>query len=221
MSIPARRSLDRALDQLKNDLLMMGGLVAQALQRALECLQSGDPALAQQIVDGDREINRVRFRIEEECLTLIATQQPAASDLRFVMSGINIAGDLERMGDHAAGIGKTVVRMHDEPHVDPIPAFLRMGAVCQSMLQASLEAFRAESVELARGLADQDDEVDRLYNDVLNEMIALMVKYPDDVATATHMLWCAHNLERFGDRATNIGERVIFMTTGSMKELNV
>jgi phosphate transport system protein len=221
MSGQSRSLLDHELDELQHDLLSIGDLVTAAVDRAMTALQRNDPALAREVIEGDRQINTLRYRIEEECLALIATQQPAASDLRRVLAGINMAGDLERMGDHAAGIAKTVLRMQDEPRVEPSAGLLRMADICRVMLQQSLESFRSANVELAQQVAALDDELDRLYNSVLNELLGLMLEHPRHITAATYLLWCAHNLERLGDRTTNIIERVIFMRTGSMKELNV
>ncbi len=222
MSSQSRRSmLDQELGELQHDLLSVGELVGTALDRALAALQGRDTALAQQVVDGDQQINTLRYRIEEECLTLIATQQPAASDLRRVLAGINIAGDLERMGDHAAGIAKTVLRMQEEPRAEIPGGMARMADVCRAMLQQCLESYRTSNVEVAPRVAALDDELDGLYNAVLDDVLAYMLEHPKLVTASTYLLWCAHNLERFGDRATNIIERVIFMMTGSMKELNI
>jgi phosphate transport system protein len=124
------------------------------------------------------------------------------------------------MGDHAAGIAKTVLRLQDEPPLDPPAGLFRMAEVCRGMLQQGLESYRTWNVELAQQVAAFDDELDRLYNAVLNELLGLMLERPQHITHATYLLWCAHNLERMGDRTTNLIERVIFMQTGSMKELN-
>jgi phosphate transport system protein len=220
MAGAGRHTLDRELAGLQADLLKLGELVVAALERALSCLESGDHALARQVVDDDRRVNALRFHIEEECLALIATQQPTASDLRRVLTGINLAGDLERMGDYAAGIAKTVLRIPPGEHVAPHPGLLDMGRLCRAMLRASLDAFANADTELARQVAAEDDALDAVYEGVRGELLAYMVEHPERVTTATYALWCAHNLERLGDRATNIGERVIFMLTGTMQELN-
>lgn len=221
MSGQPRSLLDHELNELQLDLLTVGDLVTTAIDRAMTALQRNDAALARDVIDGDRQINTLRYRIEEECLALIATQQPAASDLRRVLGGINMAGDLERMGDHAAGIAKTVLRLQDGPALEPPAGLFRMAEICRRMLQQSLESYRTSNIELAQRVAALDDELDQLYNSVLNELLGLMLEHPQQITHATYLLWCAHNLERLGDRATNIIERVIFTRTGSMKELNI
>ena len=221
MGSVSRRTLDHELAELRNDLLDMGGLVLAALDSAVDALKRRDAEQAKAVVDGDRKINSLRFRIEEECLMLIATQQPTASDLRRVLAGINMAGDLERMGEHTAGIAKTVLRMREEPEMELPSGLPNMVGVGREMLQQSLQAYRDADPELARLVADRDDELDHLYNATLDVLLAYMVEHPRQITATTYLLWAAHNLERLGDRATNIAERVIFMTTGSMKELNV
>jgi phosphate transport system protein len=220
MSTSSRRTLDRELDEIHQDLLKLGELVVSAIERAIGCLQTGNADLARQVVDEDRRVNALRFHVEEECLATIATQQPTATDLRRVLTGITLAGDLERMGDYAAGIAKTVLRMPGAHAGQPQDEILQMAAVCTAMVRQSLLAIEHEDPELARQVAERDDEVDRLYNHARANLLAYMLENPEQITWATYLLWCAHNLERLGDRATNIGERVIFMTTGTMKELN-
>jgi len=201
----------------------MSRLLDEAIDRSMLALRQQDLDLARQIIADDTAINDLRFTVEEECLALIATQQPAASDLRAVIAAMNFVNDMERMADHATGIAKTVLRLGDEPPVKPLVDIPRMADFARQMLRQSIDAFLARDVEAARAIALQDDEIDRLYKAIFDELIQIMIKDQDPaiVTRATYLLWCAHSLERIGDRATNIAERVIFMTTGTMKELNV
>jgi phosphate transport system protein len=217
----ARSVLDQKYVEIRDDLLRIGQLVDTAIDRALTALRHHDQALARQIIADDVVINDLRFKVEEACLTLIATQQPAASDLRAVMAAMNLATDLERMADHATGIAKTVIRMGDEPLVQPLVDIPKMADYARGMLRRSLDAFLARDAEAARAIAMEDDEVDHLYKAIFDELIQIMIKDPSTITRSTYLLWCAHNLERIGDRVTNIAERVIFMTTGTMKELNI
>lgn len=223
MSVPPqpRSAFDREYGVVRDNLLRLGELVDRAIGRAIDALQGRDVRLARQVIADDAHINDLRFLIEEECLALIATQQPAASDLRSVIAAMNIVNDMERMADHATGIAKTVVRMGDQPLLKPLLDIPRMADMARAMLRDSLQAFLARDPDGARRIAQQDDEVDHLYKAVFDEVIQLMVKDPDSIARGTYLLWTAHNLERIGDRVTNVAERVIFMTTGNMKELNV
>ena len=215
-----RSSLDRELRAIEDDMLRMGELVNEAIQGSLRALAERDRGLAQQVVDGDAVINRLRFDIEEACLALMATQQPAASDLRTVVAAMNVVGDLERMGDHAAGNARIVMRMGDEPLLKPLIDIPRMADVCRSMIRDSLQAFVRRDGERARQIAAMDDQIDGLYQQVFRELLSFMVEDPQTTSRALFLLFAAHNLERIGDRATNIAERVLFMTSGVMRELN-
>jgi phosphate transport system protein len=128
---------------------------------------------------------------------------------------------MERMADHAAGIAKTVLRMGDQPLLKPLIDIPKMAELGRQMLRASVEALLARDADRARAVAARDDEMDELYFAVFDELVEIMAHKPDTVERATYLLWCAHNLERIGDRVTNIAERAVFITTGAMKELNI
>ncbi len=215
-----RTLYDREFSRVREDILRLGGMVRQAIERALESLRERDRLLAKQIIDEDAAINELRFQVEEACLALIATQQPAAGDLRAVVAAMNIVVDMERMADHAAGIAKTVIRMGDEPLLKPLIDIPKMAQVSNEMLADCLKAFVARDAAMAKKTAGRDNEIDGLYKAVFDELIEIMARDPTTVERGTYLLWCAHNLERIGDRVTNIAERIVFMTTGDMKELN-
>lgn len=215
-----RSSLDRELQAIQDDMLRMGEMVIEAIQSSLRALAERDRALAQQVVDGDAKVNRLRFDIEEACLALMATQQPAAGDLRAVVAAMNIVVDLERMGDHAAGIGRVVLRMGDEPLLKPLIDMPRMAEICRRMLRQALQAYLARDAEGALAIARQDDTVDGLYQQIFRELLTFMIEDPRTTTRALSLLFSAHNLERIGDRVTNIVERIVFMTSGEMREVN-
>ena len=216
-----RTAYDREYAVIQDDLLRMSKMVDQAIARALESLQNRDQSLAKQVIEEDEAINTLRFKIEEACLALIATQQPAAHDLRAVIAAMSIVIDMERMADHAAGIAKTVIRMGDEPLLKPLIDIPLMVQLARDMLSGSLRAFVEQDAESARSIASKDDEMDILYRAIFDELVEIMAHKPDSVERATYLLWCAHNSERIGDRVTNIAERVVFVSTGDMRELNV
>jgi len=221
MSSGLRAALDRGLNQIEENLLRMREMIDRALTRSLKSLADRDLALAREIIDEDELINKIRYDIEEACLALIATQQPTASDLRMIMAIMSVVVDLERMGDYAAGISKTVIRMGDEPLLKPLIDIPKMVELARQMLRASVQALLDQDVPRAREVAARDDEMDDLYQAIFDELVEIMAHQPDSVHRATYLLWCAHNLERIGDRVTNIAERVVFVSTGDFKDLNI
>lgn len=221
MASGLRAAFDQGLQEIEEDLLRMRELIDQALIQSLESLAQRNRDLAQQVIHNDERVNKLRFHIEEACLALIATQQPAASDLRRVVAIMNVVVDMERMGDHAAGIAKTVLRMGDEPLLKPLIDLPKMVELGRFMLRAIVEALLDIDVDRAKEIAARDDEMDHLYQAIFDELVEIMARKPESVQRATYLLWCAHNLERIGDRVTNIAERVVFVSTGAVKELNV
>ena len=215
-----RETFEEQLKGLQDDLLAMGSLVDRAIERSIQALADHDVKLAQEIIDDDALINQAQRGIEEKCLVLIATQQPMASDLRVIASVSSIATELERMGDHAEGIGKITLMLADQPLLKPLIDIPRMAERGRSMLRQQLEAFVHRDVEMARNSATSDEEVDALYDQIYRELLVFMMSDPRTISRATHLLWVAHNLERIADRTTNIGERVVFLVTGEVEELN-
>jgi len=216
-----RRTLDREENQIKDDILRLGSLVETAIERAVTALKQRDGALAQQIIDEDQVINQLRFQIEEECLTVIATQQPAASDLRATIAATHVAVELERMADHATGIANITLRMLDQPLLKPLIDVPLMANIAREMIRGALDAFIRHDAELARQVAMRDDEVDALYQQVFRELLTYMLEDPKNISRATYLLWVAHNIERIADRATNLCERAIFISTGQLADLDV
>jgi phosphate transport system protein len=214
-----RSAFDQELQDLRDNVLRLGSMVDTAIGRSIRTLKERDQALAQQVVSEDADINQLRFKIEEDCLGLIARQQPAARDLRFIVAAMNIILELERMGDHAAGIATIVLRMGDEPLLKPLIDLPRMAQISQEMLRASLDAFMAEGAQEAMRITERDEEVDQLYNQIFRELITFMIEDPRTVTRAMYLIFCAHNVERIADRVTNICERVAFLATGRMEEI--
>jgi phosphate transport system protein len=196
-------------------------MVEKAIQRSVYALKTRDLKLAQDVIDDDFKINQQRFGIEDQCLLLIAKQQPLASDLRIIAAVLNIITDLERMGDHAEGIAKVTIMIGDEPPLKPLVDIPRMDEMGRSMLRRSMDAFVKRDAETALAIGEEDDLIDQLYEQIYRELLTFMMADPGTINRATHLLWVAHNLERIADRVTNICERVIFLVTGKMDEINV
>jgi len=216
-----RQEFHQKLDSLKDDLARLADRVGEAVGRAMEALEQGDLDLAQQVIHDDGEINRHRYYIEEHSTTLIATQQPAAVDLRTIVAAMYVATNLERIGDYAVGIARLALRLAEagEGGAVPLPPqFPRMAQIGREMLSASMEALAKRDPEAARAVAHRDDEVDELNQQIYRQLLQEMIKRPDDIRRPTFLLWVAHNLERIGDRVTNVCERVIYMATGEIVE---
>lgn len=217
----SRASFDRQLAELQDDMLVLGNMVDRAIDQAVEALKRRDNELAKRIISEDLLINRKRFEIEEKCLHIMARQQPLASDLRILAAVLNIITDLERMADHAEGIAKITLMHGDEPLLKPLVDVPRMAEKARDMLRRSLDSFITRDVELAQKISAEDDEVDALYDRVYRELLGYMIRDQSTIERATFLLWVAHNLERIADRVTNICERVVFLVTGHMEEMNV
>ncbi|MBV9173749.1 MAG: phosphate signaling complex protein PhoU [Chloroflexi bacterium] len=216
----SRTAFHRELERLQDEVLVLGSMVAKATLRAVDALRAGDIATARAIQAEDTLVNRKRFDIEEAALLLIATQQPMASDLRQLAAILQIVTDLERMGDYAAGIAHICVQIGDEPLIKPLIDIPRMADKATDMLRRSLDAFIERDVAAAEQIAQEDDEVDDLYQQVYRELLTIMLANPRTINQATHLLWVAHNLERVADRVQNVCERVVFLVTGRMREFS-
>jgi len=214
-----RSALEHDLEGIRSDILRMGSQVERAIERSVQALKERDVQLAQQVINDDEQINQLRYSIEEHCLELIATQQPAASDLRMTIAATHIAVELERMADHAAGTAEIVKRMYDELLLKPLIDLPIMAQIANEMIHTALDAFVARDANAAEKVAARDDEMDALYQQVFRELLTYMLEDPRNISRATYLLWVAHNLERIGDRVTNVCERVVFMTTGELKEI--
>jgi len=216
----SRSRFHHQLQDLRDDVVTMASMVDKAIARAVDALRTQDVQLAQTVVDGDRAINDLRWQGEERALMLLATQGPMAADLRFVASSMQIFTDLERMGDHAAGIGKIVIHTANEPLLKPLVDIPQMAHIARSMLNAAVTALIERQPELARQTSRRDSELDRLYDDVIRELLTIMRSDASTITRATHLLWAAHDIERIGDRVTNICERVIYLVSGEFEELD-
>jgi len=217
----ARKTFRENMKALEKEIISQGEMVNVALYRSVEALRDLDVAKAEKIIDDDRLINRKRWDIEEQCINLLATQQPVATDLRELIAVLSISTDMERMGDHAEGIAKIAIMHGNKPLIKPLIDIPRMAEKASDMHTRSIEAFINRDAETAIAICNEDDEVDMLYNQVYRELLSFMTEDPTIITRATYLLWAAHNLERVADRVTNICERIVFLVKGSMEELNV
>jgi phosphate transport system protein len=207
--------------ELERDVLQMGETVIGAINQSVAALKDLNADQAKRVIANDTQVDRKRWELEDRCVDLIATQQPVASDLREIIATLSIVRDLERIGDYAEGIGKIVLMHGDEPLVRALTYLPAMAEKAIRMLRESLDAFIKRDAKLARAICDEDDAVDKLYDQAYHDLLGYMIKDPSVITRATYLIWAAHNVERIADRATNISESVVYLVTGTPMELNV
>ncbi len=216
-----RETLDRKIRHLKDAVLELDSMVENAVLQAVEAMKKQDIQLAQEVYHQDQMVNAKRFEIENEVIITIATQQPImAGDLRLLASILEVAGELERMGDYAKGIAHIVRMIGKEPLIKPLIDIPRMAEIAVDMLHRAVTAFIEADAETARAIPNEDDQVDALYNQVYRELVAIMFQNPKAIDQGNYLMWAAHNLERLADRVTNICERAVYIATGQLKELS-
>ncbi len=214
-----RETFHRELEELQDKVLIMGSLVEKALIDSVQALKQRDLDGSRRVIAGDKAVNETRFEIEGEALIMIATQAPMAGDLRSIAAIIEIAAELERIGDYAKGIGKISLLIGQEPLIKRLIDIPRMAEKASDMLHRALQAFIDHDCDAAQAIPQEDDEVDALYNQVYRELMTYVIADPKVINQANYLLWAAHNLERAADRVTNICERVIFTVTGELMEI--
>jgi phosphate transport system protein len=215
-----RQTFDQELNRLQDEVLALGSMVEEALVRSVETLKQRDFAASRQVIAGDRAINERRYAIEDDAITLIATQQPMAGDMRLLAAILEIVTELERMGDYAKGIARINLMIGEEPLIKPLIDLPAMARKARDMLHAALVAFVQRDLEAARAIPKGDEEVDGLYNQVYRELISYILEDPQLIEQANQLMWAAHNLERTADRVINLCERVIYTVTGELTELS-
>ncbi len=221
--VTIRERFAHQLDNLREDVLRMGNLVSYALNTALKSMETWDVAMAQHVIDDDANVDTAQHELQERAITLIATQQPVASDLRLIGSVFAIATELERIGDYAVHVARPVVRLsgrRDEISLIIPDGFQEMADLAHKMLTMSLDAFLQQSSELAREVGTYDERVDELEDQVRAQLIEQTRNAPDQMEAYLEVLDVVHTLERVADRTTNIAERVIYLEKSTIEELN-
>ena len=215
-----REAYHKELHRLREEIIDMGDLVSKAIGDSVVSLKNRDAELAQRVIDMDKEIDALDNSIEENCMRLLALQQPMARDLRLIISVLKMSIDLERMGDLSLEIAVITKMTADTPPVKPLVDIPRMAELCQDMIKDCMTAFENKDVELARRTSRRDDDVDALFDQIRRELITIMIEDPRKITGAQHLTFVARYLERIGDHITNLCESVVFMVTGEKVELN-
>jgi len=215
-----REAYHKDLHKLKEELVSMGNLVSKAIGDSVLSLKNRDSDLAQKVIEMDNEIDAMDHKIEEDCMRLLALQQPMARDLRLIISVLKMSIDLERIGDLSLEIAVITKITANVPPIKPLVDIPRMSDICQDMLKNIMIAFENKDVDAAKLVAKRDDEIDMLFDQVRRELISYMIEDPKKITGAQHLTFVARYLERIGDHITNLSENVVFMVTGERVELN-
>src|SRR4030095_4186212 len=207
----SHRHLDDELSSLRDRVLLLGGEAEHALERAMYSLSERDSEVAREVRENDDRVDHLEVEIDRQCIDIIALRQPAARDLRFVISVAKMAPVLERIADHACNIARAAIDLNNEPELKALPDFSRMASHALSMLHASLDAFTSSDAKAAREVIESDNEINDLYNQIFQRLIELMVTEPETATRDARLLFVAKHLERIGDYVTDICELSVYM----------
>lgn len=215
-----RTNFERGLQRLRDQILSLGSQVGENIMASVEVLSSRDFYSAQRLIDGDKDVNQKRIKIMNDALTLIATQQPMAGDMRLIASSLEISGELERINDYVKGIARISLMIGPEPIPDALDGLPQMAEKTKDMLRRALEAASRGDAEQARAIPAEDDEIDALFNEIYRNLVTYVSENPSKIEMSNRLEWAAHNLERAADRVTNICEWVVYMNTGEYVEMD-
>jgi phosphate transport system protein len=220
VGVARREALDRGEREVKDHVLRMASVVEQQIRLAIQALEQRDAELATAVIMGDAKVNEAQREASSLITTTIATQQPVARDLRFLLSLDRVTYELERIGDHAGDVAKQARKLADLPVLRPYAELAAMGRITADLVRGITGALIDVDEEMARRVAAGDDEIDHLYHRVFSEIVELMREDPANVERGTRILFAAHDFERIGDRVTNIAEDVVYLATGRVEDLN-
>jgi len=215
-----RESFHQELREIEESVIQMASLVENSITRAMQALVRRDTLLAEDVKASDGMVNELQRNIRNRCISVMARQAPVARDLRELTTVQLVINELERMGDHAVGIAKQVARLQDFEPLAITGELSEMSKLVREQVHAGIEAFVDVNVQQARDICAKDDEIDHEYKAIFAELLNVMAKDPSTIPAATGLLFVAHDLERIGDRVTNICEDVIYMVSGEIEELN-
>ena len=215
-----RKTFHQQLKDLQKDIVEMGSKSCEMIEESLQALIKRDKKLAEKVINDDDIVDKMELNIESKCIELIATQQPMAKDLRLITTVLKIISDVERIADYTVDIAKKAKKLAPYEPLKPYVDVPKMAKLTQDMLKKSIKSFNELDIKLAKKIGKMDKEVDRLYNITFDELIDYMLKDKENVVRATHLLLVARFYERIGDHITNIVERVVYLKTGKLVELN-
>jgi phosphate transport system protein len=208
------KSFDEDLQDVRNTIVQMGGLAEAQLQAATKALVERNSDLAQDVIDGDRQVDQLEKNVDAMTLRLLALRNPVADDLRLVISGLKIASILERVADYSANMAKRVIALNQAPALGPVSTVPRMSELVRRMINDTLTAYAEGDAVLAREVWHRDQDVDQLYNSMFRELLTYMMEDPRSITGCTHLIFMAKNIERMGDHMTNISEIIMYEVEG-------
>jgi phosphate transport system protein len=214
-----RESFEEQIEQVQVDVTRLASFVVEMLSDAMRALVEQDEALADKVIMDDDVADELDLQIEQECMRLLALQQPMAKDLRIIGTALKAITDLERVGDYAVDIAKSAQTLSDEPYFKSLIDIPRMGDLTISMVRTAAQAFVKQDLDLVRQVVESDDQVDEIWYSLLDELVEYMREDPDLILHATHLLLVARYLERIADHVVNVVERVSYMVTGQFEDL--
>jgi phosphate transport system protein len=220
MSPNMRAHFDRELAELQEQVLILGSRAGEAVACGVQALLDGDTDLAREVIANDLAINDLRYAIEKSCYAMLAQEQPVAGDMRRIVAALTMVNDLERIGDHGKRIATICLRMAGTPRPFPFGDVARLSELALTLLDRAMRSLSSHDVAEARAVCVDDDPVDALYGQMFNVALSHMLENTRAIAAGTYLIQVAHELERVGDRATNIAERLIYATTGELVDLN-
>ena len=220
MTPPLRAQYDHAFDELREALTAMGEQVERAIRGSVRALAERDVRGAEQVLGDENLVNRMHHDIDDFCLRLLATEQPVATDLRQIVSALNVISQLERIGDLAVHVARVAQRLASETLIKELIAIPLMADETCAMLRDSVRSFVTQDSALAEQVSARDNKVDEIYSQLFRELLTYMMETPRNITQASSLLFVAKQLERAGDHTTNICEAVIFVTTGKHVDLN-
>jgi phosphate transport system protein len=215
-----RNSFDLKLQQLHEDLMSMGEVVAKQIEDSINALKEQDEALTDKVIEKDDIVDKYEEEIEDKCIKLMATEQPLAGDLRRIFIATKIITDLERMGDHAVDIAKIAKKLIGENYIKELIDIPKMAKIVEGMIKDSLEVYITRDVNRAHEVSKMDDEVDKLYKNIFAELLIIMRNDPTTINQASQFLFVCKFLERMADHATNICEWTVYLECGERLKLN-
>lgn len=209
-----RKTFSHQLEELQQAMLEMGAMSEELIKNSVKALLDNDAALAEEVILKDDDVDKMELEIEEECMRLLALQQPMARDLRTISGVLKIITDIERLTDHSTKISKKVIKLSKLPRLKPYVDLPRMAERVIEMFKLSLDAFVRKDEELARKVIEMDDEIDEYNHKIFGDLVEYMVKDPECIGCVSHLMVVVQSLERIGDHVTNICERIIYVSTG-------